>query len=100
MPKTRRSKKRNPRTKKQFENVKNAISRAEGNQSLAHFGHVGQDKYKEESMQHEWLKNLGAKKDLQQYINQHYYKYDTKKLELQVRPPITFLYPRKTKRKR
>jgi len=90
------------KTKKQFHNIEAAVSRSEGNQSLARFGRVGQDKFSEEETQRIWLKNIGAKKDLQKYINRHYYKYDSKKLKLHsaIRQPITFLYPTKTRRRR
>ena len=87
------------KTRKQFDKIQKAVSRAEGRQSLDRFGHAGEDKFIEEQNQHDWLYHLGPKKDLQPYINQHYYKYDSKKVNLNVRQPSTFLYPKlKTRR--
>jgi hypothetical protein len=90
------------RTKQKFHSIEDAIARAQGVQSLARFGRIGQDKFNEEDVQHRWLKNVGAKKELQKYINQHYYKYDTKKAYAKstVRQPIAFLFPSKKTRRR
>jgi hypothetical protein len=99
---SRKTIKRNNRkvkTRKQFEKIKNAVARAEGKQSLLRFGHTGQDKFKEERQEHDWLHDIGDK-NLQKLINQHYYKYDPKKVKLGVRKPITFLFPTKTRRRR
>jgi hypothetical protein len=99
---SRKTIKRNSRkakTRKQFEKIENAVARAEGKQSLLRFGHTGQDKFKEERQEHDWLHDIGDK-NLQKLINQHYYKYDSKKVKLGVRKPITFLYPTKTRRRR
>lgn len=87
--------------KKQAYDIENAISRAEGSQSLARFGQNGNDKFREEMRQHDWIHNLGAKKDLKKLINKHYYKYDSKKTypKASIRQPITFLYPRRNTRK-
>ena len=84
------------KTKKQFHHIENAVARAEGSQSLSRFGHTGNDKFREEHQQHEWLHGI-ADKELQKFINTHYYKYDSKKVKLNVRQPITFLYPRDKK---
>lgn len=102
MPSRRSIRNKKAKTKKQFHNIEAAVARSEGNQSLARFGHIGQDKFREEETQRIWLSNLGAKKDLQKYINHHYYKYDSKKLKQHsaIRQPITFLYPAKTRRRR
>lgn len=105
MPSRKSAKNRNIRkikTRKQFHNIEDAVARAEGKQSLLRFGHTGQDKFKEERQEHHWLHNVGDK-HLQKLINQHYYKYDSKKVKLGVRQPITFLYPTKkmkTRRRR
>lgn len=89
------------KTRKEFNAIRIAVARAEGKQSLGQFGHTGEDKFKEESEEHAWLHNVG-KPELQKMINKHYYKYDTKKMNLHVRKPITILYPKvkKTRRKR
>ena len=99
MPSRKTIKNRKAKTKKQFENIENAVARAEGKQSLLRFGHTGQDKFKEEREEHSWLHNVGDK-NLQKLINKHYYKYDSKKVKLGVRQPVTFLYPKKTRRRR
>jgi hypothetical protein len=102
MPSRKSTKNRNIRkakTRKQLHNIENAVARAEGKQSLLRFGHTGQDKFKEERQEHDWLNNVGDK-HLQKLINQHYYKYDSKKVKLGVRQPITFLFPTKTRRRR
>uniref|UniRef100_A0A6C0BB71 Uncharacterized protein n=1 Tax=viral metagenome TaxID=1070528 RepID=A0A6C0BB71_9ZZZZ len=89
------------RTKQKFHSIEAAVARAQGNQSLARFGRTGQDKYNEEDKQHTWLKNVGAKKELQKYINRHYYKYDTKKTYMKstARQPIMFASKKTQRRK-
>ena len=102
MPSRKTIKNRKSKTRKQFDAIQQAVSRAEGKQTLLRFGHTGQDKFKEERVQHAWLNNIGDK-NLQKMINQHYYQYDSKKVKLGVRQPITFLYPTKkmkTRRRR
>lgn len=91
-------KSRRNRTKQKFHSIEDAIARAEGKQSLARFGHVGQDMFQEEDRQHTWLKNVGAKKELQKYINKHYYKYDTKKTYLKSPPREHIMFPSKKTR--
>ena len=89
------------KTKKQFNDIEHAVARAEGRQNLARFGHSGEDKFKEEMVEHSWLHNIG-KPELQKMINKHYYKYDTKKKNWHVRPQATILYPKlkKTRKRR
>jgi hypothetical protein len=89
------------KTRKQFNAIELAVARAEGRQNLARFGHSGEDKFKEEMVEHAWLHDLG-KPELQKMINEHYYKYDTKKVRLPTRPKATVLYPkaRKTRKSR
>ena len=79
--KARTYKKRANKTRtanKQFRKIENAVVMGEGKQSLARFGHTGEDKFKEEVREHAWLHNVG-KKNLQQLINKKYYKYDSSK---------------------
>ena len=89
------------KTKKQFNDIELAVARAEGRQNLARFGHSGEDKFKEEMVEHSWLHNIG-KPELQKMINKNYYKYDTKHMKRSVRPPATILYPKlkKTRKRR
>jgi hypothetical protein len=89
------------KTQKQFNDIELAVARAEGRQNLARFGHSGADKFKEEMTEHAWLHNVG-KPELQKMINKHYYKYDTKRLKVSVRPQATILYPKlkKTRKRR
>jgi len=90
------------KTKKQFYDVESAVARAEGKQSLLRFGHTGQDKYKEEQSEYNWLHNIG-KKNLQSMINKHYYKYDSKKVNFPAHKQKNILYPaykRSTRRRR
>ena len=94
-------KSRRNRTKQKFHTIEDAIARAEGKQTLARFGRTGQDIFQEEDRQHTWLKNLGAKKDLQKYINKHYYKYDSKKTYIKSHPRQHIMFPTpKTRRTR
>ena len=76
--KTHTKKARTRAAKKQFRKIENAVIMGEGKQSLARFGHTGEDKFKEEVREHAWLHNVG-KKNLQQLINKHYYKFDSSK---------------------
>ena len=89
------------KTRKELKAIELAVARAEGRQNLARFGHTGEDKFKEEMTEHAWLHDLG-KPELQKMINKHYYKYDTKKVNVRIRQPATILYPKlkKTRRKR
>ncbi len=83
--KNRSNKTRTRATKKQFRKIENAVVMGEGKQSLARFGHTGEDKFKEEVREHAWLHNVG-KKNLQQLINKHYYKFDSSKLKPKSKP--------------
>ena len=75
---THTKKARTRAAKKQLRKIENAVTMGEGKQSLARFGHTGEDKFKEEVREHAWLHDVG-KKNLQQLINQKYYKFDSSK---------------------
>ena len=84
----------NKKTRKQFREIESAVARAEGKQTLARFGHTGEDKFKEERQEH----NIGKKK-LQTLINKHYYKYDYKKLSFPSKKQTTRMFPTPKTRK-
>jgi hypothetical protein len=88
----------NKKTRKQFREIESAVARAEGRQTLARFGHTGEDKFKEERQEHAWLHNIG-KKNLQTLINKHYYKYDSKRIAFPSKKQTNRMYPKPKTRK-
>lgn len=88
----------NKKTRKQFREIENAVARAEGRQTLARFGHTGEDKFKEERQQHAWLHDIGKKK-LQTLINKHYYKYDYKRTHFPSKKQTARMFPKPKTRK-
>ena len=90
MPSRKTIKNRKSKTRKQFDAIQQAVSRAEGKQTLLRFGHTGQDKFKEERVQHAWLNNIGDK-NLQKMINQRLIRKQI--LLNQIRAEIGSSYP-------
>ena len=55
------------------------VHAAEGQQSLARFGHTGDDKFKEEAREATWLQQGYSGSPLSKLINKKFYKYQQKK---------------------
>ena len=79
----RRTKKRSMKSRSYKIRYVNKIARdvhaAEGRQSLARFGHTGDDKFKEEAREAVWLHQGYSGSPLSKLINKKFYKYQQKK---------------------